>query len=249
MKFKTVAAVVAAATAALSFAAVGSAAAQPLGHPIRHKPASTPQITGSRLLKGLLPGSEFGSAFTRFGSPITSGGKLSSTRVRQTPASLSCGIFADNNYVTNWGNTAGAGVIYENSAWAANWPFTQYSVSQEVVQFPTDHGASTFFNQSYTKYATCQSFAVANPTDTAPGGGSYVVSDGSARKTTVSGHQAFWASEEWAPSEASGELQDVEVLFAISGTNVYYLWEDTGTNDEPSPAWMSDLIHRVQALY
>jgi hypothetical protein len=247
MKLKT-AAVVAAATAALSFAAAGSAAAQPAGHASRDKSAALSQIAGSRLAKGLLSGSAFFSDFTVFGSG-NSGGKLSSTRVRQTPGSLSCGVFVDTNYDTNWGNTAGAFKTYVNSDYYQSAPFAVYSVAQEVLQFSTGHAASTFYSQSYAKYAACRDFPVPNPTDTAPGGGSYDVSATSTHKTTVSGHQAFWANEEWAPSESSGFIQYVEVLFAVSGTNVYYLWEDSGTNDEPSPALMSDLIHQVQSLY
>jgi hypothetical protein len=249
MKFRTVIVTATAAAAALSFAAVGSAAAQTLGHPAQRMAASSSQVTGSRLVKALLPGSAFGGNFTRYQSAISTGGKLSSTRVRQTPASLSCGSLVDHNYVSNWGNTAGASVIYVNQAWQGSWPFTQYSVSQWVAQFPSGHAASTFFSQAYSKYSGCRNFSVANPTDTTPGGGSYAVSDGSARKVSVNGHQAFWVSELWAPSNAGGEVQDVEILFAVSGTNVYYLWEDTGTNDEPSPSLMSDLIHRVQSLY
>lgn len=247
MKFRTV--MVAAGAAALSFAAAGSAAAQTLGHQDQHRAARSPQITGSRLVKGLLPASVFGSNYTTSGSTISSGGKLTSTRVGQSPGSLSCGIFVDENYVTNWGNTGGASRIYVNQAWQASWPFTLYSVTQQVLQFATAHAASTFYNQAYAKYASCRSFSVLNPSDTAPGGGNYDVSDTAVRKTSVSGHQAFWASESWAPSQASGEVQDVEVLYTVSGTNVYYLWEDSGTNDEPSPALMRDLINRVQALY
>jgi hypothetical protein len=246
MKFKTVAAVVAAATAALSFAAAGSAAAQPLGHSSQHKPAAVPQVTGSRLASALLPTSAFGSDFGLYGW-ANSGGKLSSTRARQTPSSLSCGVFIDNNYATNWGNTAGAFRTYVNSG--PGWPFIVYSVAQEVLQFSTDHAASTFYDQSYAKYDGCRDFPVPNPTDTAPGGGSYLVSDTSTQKTSVSGHQAFWTSEVWAPSESSGDIQDVEVLFVVSGTNVYYLWEDSGTNDEPSTKLMGDLIQRIQSLY
>jgi hypothetical protein len=251
MKFKTVAAIVAAATAALSFAAAGSAAAQPLGHSSQHKPAAVPQVTGSRMVKGLLPTSAFGSDFTPSGSPISSGGKLLSTRVRQTPGSLGCGTWVNNLYTTNWGNTAGAGAVYQNPSWAASWPFDQYSVSQLVLQFPSDHAASSFYNEAYAKYVACRTFDVPNPTDTAPGGGSYIVDDSSTHKTTVSGHQAFVNGETWTPSEGTANYYAfyAETLYAVSGTNVYYLWEDSGTPDEPVPALMTHLIQRIQSLY
>ena len=246
MKFRTV--MVAAAAAALSFGAVSSAAAQTLGHASPHRAAAR-QITGSRLAKGLLPTSAFGGNYTRAGSVQNSGGKLASTRIRYTPASLSCGSFVNTNYTSGWGNTAGADVIYLNPDWFTNWPFSLYSVTQEALQFATTHAASTFFNQAYAKYAACHSFTVPNPTDSTPGGGSWNVSNGSAKRVSVGGRQAFWASEQWDPSETTLDLQYAEVLFVVSGTNVYYLWEDSGTTDEPSTSIMGSLIHRVQRLY
>jgi hypothetical protein len=247
MKFRTVMAA-AAAVAALSFAAAGPATARTLGHESQHKPAAQRQITGSRLAGGLLRASAFGSDFTSLSSGNT-GGRLSSTRVRQTPGSLSCGSFANYTYDTNWGNTAGARVSYWNPNWSAAWPNTQYSLGQVVLQFATVHAASTFFNEAYAKYAACRSFDVPNPSDTSPGGGSYQVSNTSTSKTTVSGHRAFVSSELWALAEASGYTEYVEDLYVVSGTDVYDLWYVSGTNDEPSPALMSKLIHRVQALY
>jgi hypothetical protein len=245
MQFRMVMAAAAAATAALSFAGAGSAAAQTLGHPVQHEFAA---LTGSQLSKGLLPASAFGGDFYK-AKAISSGGKLSSTRVRQTPGSLSCGNFAGTSYTTGWGNTAGAGVLYLNSAWTfGNAAFTLYSVIQNVVQFPTVHAASAFFSQAYAKLSACRSFVVPNPSDNAPAGGSYDVSDTSTSKTTVGGHQAFWTSELWAASEASEYTSDVEILYVVSGTDVYYLWENNGTNDQPSSKLMADLIHRVQAL-
>lgn len=245
MKFRTV--MVTAAAAALSFAAVSSAAAQTLGHAGQHR--ATRQITGSRLARGLLPASAFGPDFTDNGS-TNSGGKLSSTRVRYTPGSLSCGSWVDNTYLAGWGNTAAAAASFLNSAWTyQNSAFTLYSAFEEAFQFPTAHAASTYFNQSYAKFAGCKDFLAPNPTDSAPGGGSWDVSQTSTRKTTVGGHPGFWTDELWTLSENTSFSQYVEVLFAVSGTNVYYIWENNGTNDEPSPALLSALIHRVQGLY
>jgi hypothetical protein len=245
MKFRTV--MVAAAAAALSFGAVSSAAAQTLGHASQHKTAAR-QITGSRLAKGLLPSSTFGSGLTNLGSANT-GHRLSSTHARQSPSSLSCGTFANIVYDSGWGNTAGAFASYHNPNWYTEWPFTQYSLGEVVVQFATAHAASTFYNQAYAKYAACRSFSVANPTDTTPGGGSYDVSDTSTGKTSVGGHPAFVNSELWAPSNASGNSDYIDTLYAVSGTDVYELWEVSGTNDEPSAKIMTSLIHRVRGLY
>jgi hypothetical protein len=248
MKSRTI--MVAAAAAALSFAAAGSAAAQTLGHPVRHMPASVGQITGSRLAEGLVPASAYGADF-KSTRPNDTGGKLLSTRVLQTPGSLSCGTFANdiNIYIKYWGNTAGAAVSYYNSSWRGDWPESQFDVGQVVTQYASDHAASTFFNQAYAKFTACRSFLVPNPSDTSPGGGSYDVADTSTTKTTIGGHHAFVTSEQWNPSENSRITYYIEVSYAVSGTDVYSLWEITGTNDQPSTTLMSDLIHRVQSLY
>jgi hypothetical protein len=246
MKFKM--AMVTAAATALSFAAAGSAAAQTLGHLDQRMPASPPQITGSRLARGLLPASAFGSSF-KSSRPSDTGGRLVSTRVLQTPDSLSCGAFANNPYVQNWGNTAGAGVNYLNSDWLSDWPSTQYSVGQIVLQFATAHAASTFYHEAYAKFKACRSYAVPNPSDTSPGGGAYDVTDPSTSQATISGNQAFMTLESWVPAENSNTTYYIGVIYVVSGTNVYYIYELTGTNDEPSQALMSDLIHRVQSQY
>jgi hypothetical protein len=249
MKFRTVMlTVTAAAAAAVSFAGAGSASAQTLGHSVQRMPASVTQVSGSRLAQGLLPGSAFDSGLTNSGSANT-GGRLLSTRIRQTPGSLSCGTFANINYDSGWGNTAGTFVSYQNPNWEGEWPFTQYSLGEVVVQFASDHAASTFYSEAYSKFTGCKSFPVPNPSDATPGGGSYDVSDTSTWKTSVSGHQAFVNTELWAPNNAGGDTDYVDNLYAVSGTDVYYLWEVSGTNDEPSPKLMTDLIHRVQGLY
>jgi hypothetical protein len=247
MKFRTVMVTVAASAAALSFAAAGSAAAQTLG---QRMPASVSQVTGSRLAKGLLSASAYGADFTSTGSANT-GGKLLSTRVRQTPGSQSCGTFVNIVDDSGWGNTAGAYASYYNNDEASGWPSTQYSVGEDVDQFATAHAASTFYGQAYAKYAACRSFVIPNPSDNSPGGGATDVSDTTTSKTSVSGHQAFANSELWTPSEGTSKYSAfyVEVLYAVSGTNVYYLWEIIGAVDQVSPKLMASLINRVQGLY
>jgi hypothetical protein len=249
MKFRTVMVTATAAAAALSFAAVGSAAAQTLGHPVQRMAASASQVTGSRLAKGLLPASAYGADF-KSARPSDTGGSLLSTRVLQTPGSLSCGSWAnnDNIYYKNWGNTAGAAVGYFNSGWRGSWPFTQFDVYQDVLQFATDNAANSFFNLAYSKFARCRTYAVASPSNS-PGGGLYDVTDMATSKTTVSGHKGFATDESWVPSQNAYITYYIGVLYAVSGTNVYYLTEIIGTNDTPSPTLMSDLIHRVQSLY
>jgi hypothetical protein len=246
MKFR--AAAVTVATVALSLAAAGSAAAQPLGHASQHEYASPPQLNGLQLRAALLPASAFGSNFTYL-SGINSGAKLQTTHASRPVPGQSCEVYENDEYVSFLGDTAGAENQYMNTAWRASWPFAVYAVAQDVVQFATTAQAATYYGQAHAKYAQCLSFSVPNPGDDLPGGGTIVVSDVSVSKTTVAGHQAFAATELWAPSEATGRTARVNVLFVLAGTNVYNLFESSGTNDQPSAALMGDLIHRVQALY
>ena len=105
MRFKT-AAIVAAAAVALSFAAAGSAGAQSLA-PLAKHTSAPPQVSGSRLQKGLLPGSAFGSGFTISGR-LSTGSKLRSTHAVLHVSSLKCSTFEGFDYVSGFGNTAGA---------------------------------------------------------------------------------------------------------------------------------------------
>ena len=39
------------------------------------------------------------------------------------------------------------------------------------------------------------------------------------------------------------------MLYAVAGTDVYSMWQQNGTNDEPSPTLMGNLIKKIQGLY
>ena len=78
MRLKT--AVVVVAAVALSYAAAGPASAQSLAPLAKHSSAPA-QVSGSRLQKGLLPGSAFGSGFTISGRLNTGSKPLPLTSV------------------------------------------------------------------------------------------------------------------------------------------------------------------------
>ncbi len=246
MKFRTV--MVAAAAAALSFAAAGSAAAQPLGHRDQRMPASPAQITGSRLATGLLPSSAFGDGFT-FGASENSGHKLLSTHATKQVSRMSCSAFEGTEWVSGFGNTAGAVEEYLNPT-----PLPDLAVGiaygfQDVLQFATTQAAATYFNQADAKYMYCKEFTEPNPGDTRPGGGTYEVNFLGLSTTTVRGDNGFTATQSIALSESPGRTLHIDVLYVIAGPDVYSLWDVSGSNDEPSPTLMSSLIQRVQGLY
>jgi hypothetical protein len=229
MKVKIVA-VLAAATA-LSFTAVGSAAAQPLA------PA---QVNGVRLQAAMLPPSAFGSGYT-FDEALNSGTKLQSTHAKDHVPSMSCNAFEDKVYVSSFGDTAGAVLRYSNPNWFSSYPNTVVDGDEYVLQFATNAAAATLYSQAQAKYAACSTlnepfFKTTAEVDTL-----------SVAKTTVSGNKAFVVIQRL---QAPGyKVLYLVYLYVVSGTNVYDLSDISGTNDEPSHTLMSQLIHRVKALY
>lgn len=244
MKFKTV--MVTAAVAALSFAAAGSAAAQTRGHPVQRMSASPPQVSGARLLKALLSPSAFGDGFT-FGASLNSGGKLQSTHAQKHVSGMSCSAFEGSEWVSGFGNTAGAAEEYKNPNWSPRALAIGYGF-EDVLQFASTQTAATYFNQADAKYASCREFSELNPGDTRPGGGTYQVNVLGVTKTTVRGARGFAVTQQIAESENPGVTVFIDVLYVISGADVYSLWDVSSTNDEPSPAAMGSLIHRIQGL-
>jgi hypothetical protein len=243
----TIAAVAAATAAALSLVTAGTATGQPIAH--HGQPKAAPQITGPRLRTGLLPASAFGANFTVENTLNTGGTLLSSTKVTLHVPTASCSTFEGEIYVSGFGNTAGALDQYVNPDAAMQRPEAVIDGLQDVVQFATTAAATTFLTQAQAKYAACLSFSEPNPTDTNPGGGTFQISTLSVAKTTVSGDQAFTVTEAIALSEKPGLTQYIDVLYVLASTNVYSMWQYSGTNDEPSAVLMAKLIRQVQALY
>jgi len=236
MKFRLV--TVVAVAAALSFAAASSAAARPLGH----KPAPPPQITGSKLQTAMLAPAAFGAGYT-FLKSLDSGRKLQSTKAKDHVPSMSCGTFEGGVFISDFGDTAGAVVRYSNPNWRSAYPDTILLGDEIVLQFAATAPATTFYNQARAKYAACPSFS------TSSGFGPAAVTNISVAKTSVAGHQAFLVTQRVTFSDFLQTPFYLLYLYVVSGTNVYELSDASGTNDEPSVALMTRLIHRVQALY
>jgi hypothetical protein len=235
VKIRVVTAVMAAAV--LWFATAGPATAQPFG-----QKAGPPQVTGTQLWTAILPLSAFGSGFT-FLKSLRTGDKLESTKVKLHVPSMSCSTFASEIYIAGLGNTAAVAVKYFNPAWLPTYPNTIIEGEEYVLQFAGSATATAFYNQVRAKYVACGYF------DTTSFLGPSIVDTLSVAPTSVSGDRAFVVTQRLsAPGIFEGELYLV-YLWVVAGTNVYNTGVLSGTNDEPSPALMSTLIHRVQALY
>ena len=240
MKMKIVA--VLAAAAALSITAAGTAAATPLGPANQHESAAVTQVNGLKLKTAMLPISAFGND-EAFVQASNSGPKLQTTRIKDHVASMSCTNFEGYIHLSVFGDTAGAWVNYSNSDWRSQYPNAVYYGIEYVLQFATDAAAATFYGQARAKYAACQSFN--EPVNDYTG----TVNGSSIANTKVSGDKAFVVTQ---PIVFSGYLQYplyYNWLFVLAGTNVYYFSDVAGTNDKPSTALMTKLIHQVQALY
>jgi hypothetical protein len=240
MKVRLVAVV--AAVTALSFTAVSSAAAQPLGFASQHKSTSSPQVDGVQLQAAMLPPSAFGADFT-FLEALNSGAKLQSTRAKDHVPGMTCSAFEGRVYISAFGDTAGADVRYSNPDPKPTYPDTIFLGDEYALQFATAATAATFFSQIQAKYATCVFL-------TAPFGNYTATIDTlSVTKTTISGDRAFLVTQH---IEVPGYFQKplyLLYLYVVAGTNVYDISDASGVNDEPSPGLMTDLIHRIQALY
>ena len=161
----------------------------------------------------------------------------------------SCSTFEGEIYVSGFGNTAGAVDLYVNADASGQSPDAIIDGFQDVIQFATASAAATFFGRAQAKYAACPSFSEPNPTDTSPGGGTFQISALAVLKTAVSGDQAFTVTQAIALSETPGHTKYIDVLYVVAGTNVYSMWQESGTNDEPSPTLMGQLIRKIAALY
>jgi|SRR5579859_3228677 len=240
MKARTVATAVA--TLLLSLTGVGNAVALPAA---RH---GVPQVNGAQLRSALLPPSGFGDGFV-MNSTLDTGRRLLHQRTVDFPHRMSCADFETSVIVSGWGNTAGADSEVDNQNWTSQYPTTVAFVDQEVFQFGNDDAAVSFLKQAQAKYRSCTSFTTPNPGDTIPGGGTLTFNLDSIGWTSVSGARAFYAIQNYAPTEFPGAYTlYVDVLWAVSGPDVYRFWEISGINDVPSPT-MTQLLHRVQGLY
>jgi hypothetical protein len=243
----------AAVTGALTIALTGTASASALGHPKHPKPkpkpkpaATAPQVSGSILQSALLPDGDFGDGFASYET------KNSGSSVRRasgsSPSNLGCSRFEGYVYAAGLENTAGTFDQFYNPNMFNDQPAIMFGY-QNVLQFASTKAADSFYNAALAEYKSCQNFSEPNPGDPNPGGGTIEISATAVTKTTVGKYQAFQVVQDAAASEASGFTSYNNTLVAVAGANVYTFWDLSGTNDEPSPTLMAQLISQVQKLY
>lgn len=206
----------------------------------------TPQVNGDLLLFALVPNSQFGASFSSSGTSST-GSKLKSAHAKHHVPSMSCGNVEGYTRVGQYGDTAGAYDDFENPDWQALEPAVANG-SQLVNQFASDADAMTFYRQVLAKYRSCTSFTEPNSNDKNVGAGTLEVSGTAVTKTLIHRNLAFQVVQDVALSEDSGWTLYLNSLWVVSGADVYSFWDISGTNDEPWPGLMAELIQRVQRL-
>lgn len=237
----------AASLAALSLCAAGAIALYGAG-PVSALTSAGAQVPGTVLQTALLPASDFGAGF----SPVVSGAPNSGSRVLTpgpglNPAILDCSDFESQVYLDAFGQTAGALASFTNPAWQIGNPDI-WDGQESVFQFASGQAAATFYQRAYARYQGCQPLTVPQPSDTSIGGGALDLATMSITKTTVAGYPAFEQVQFAARSETPGWTFFRNTLTVIAGPDVYQMFDYSGTDDEPSPALMSQLIRQVQQL-
>jgi hypothetical protein len=208
----------------------------------------TPPVPGTALLTALLPVSDFGAGFTQVASGAPdSGDQLQQAGPGLNPAVLGCSDFESVVYLDAYGETAGALQSFTNPGWQVDNPDI-WDGQELVYQFGSAAAAATFYQRAYAEYQACQPLTVPQPSDTAIGGGALDLSTMWITKTTVAGYPAFVQVQSAARSETPGKNFWRNTLTVIAGPDVYQFLDYSGTDDEPSPALMTELIRNVQQL-
>jgi hypothetical protein len=235
--------------AALSLAALslGAIALFDAG-PVSASTSGGAQVPGTVLQTALLPVSDFGAGF----SPVVSGAPNSGSRLLApnpglNPAILDCSDFESQVYLEAFGQTAGALASFTNPAWQIGNPDI-WDGQESVFQFASARAAATFYQRAYARYQGCQPLTVPQASDTSIGGGALDLATMSITKTTVDGYPAFEQVQFAARSETPGWTFFRNTLTVMAGSDVYQLFDYSGTDDEPSPALMTQLIRQVQQL-
>jgi len=209
-------------------------------------PQRAPQVNGDLLLYALIPDSAFGASFSSTGSYST-GSTLRSDRARDHVPSMSCSSFEDTFRAGYYGDTAGAWDEFDNPDYLKQWP-TVLGGAQQVNQFASDGAAMSFYQQERAKYQSCQNFTEPDPANHSPGGATFDISATDVTRTLIGRNLAFQVVQDLTISNDVILTFFVNTLVVVSGADVYEFWDVSGTNDEPWPALMAELIHKVQQL-
>jgi hypothetical protein len=235
------------AVAAIGLTLVAAPARVGLAAPAQARGA-VPQVPGTVLQTALLPPGEFGDGFTwvASGAP-NSGGTVLPYRTGLDPVDMSCGAFESIVFLEAYGQTGAALESFANPNWQTDNPDI-WEGNEFVFQFASDQEAATFYREAHAEYVSCQSLTVPQPSDTAIGGGALDLSTMWLTNTTIAGYPAFTQVQSAARSETPGLNFFRNTLTVVAGADVYQIFDYSGTDDEPSPTLMADLIQRVQRL-
>lgn len=224
----------------LSLAMAGTASAATASHPKPHKTKHpVTQITGAQLVKGLLPGSAFGTGTTTSG--VTSSGKhLLSSKALAPVSSQNCADLLID--IPVFGQTALAEDSIDTS--------TLLGGLQSVSQFANSSAAWSFYGQEKSKFNSCTSYSMALKGDQSTGPLSLSIDLQSVSNTKVGKNYAFAVSQLAEVSDSLGDATfSIDTTVVADGTNVYTIWNSNDVDTRVPNSWLSSLISRTQALY
>jgi hypothetical protein len=166
--------------------------------------AATGQLTGTQLESVLLPAADFPAGFaTPSGSPITSGGSLTTGPATYNLATISCATFIQHLGTVGFGETAMVSGSVADSGQAYD---------QLIYQFSTASAASAFVTGIQALAGRCGSFtATAN-------GSTGTFSLQAAQGTPVGGHPATEVLQTGTLAKSKLVL---DTLFCASGVDVF----------------------------
>jgi hypothetical protein len=234
VKLRTLA--VTTAVTALTLAMTGTALAAPLGKP-KPKPAPAAQITGSKLVAGLLPGVAFGGGDTT-AQPFDTGNRLLSAKNAKSVPSMPC-LFL-GTYSPGYGQTAIAADVFGPPTSNTGGPFGM----QVIYQFASTSAASSYLAQEAARF---QSRACHTQTNTSAGTTITTTFEHLSR-TKISGYPAIDVTDSATITPAIPPTYQ-EYTVVNAGTNVYTIWESSSTNTGVPASLLSEMIKSTQKLY
>jgi len=175
--------------------------------------AATGQLTGTQLESVLLPATDFPAGFaTPSGSPITSGGSLTTGPATYNLATISCATFIQHLGTTGFGETAMVSGSVAQTATVSGVGTSGQAYDQVIYQFGTAAAAAAFVTGIQALAGRCGSFTAA------ANGSTGTFSLRSAQGTPVGGHPTL----EVLQSGTLGKSKLVlDTLFCASGVDVF----------------------------
>lgn len=175
--------------------------------------AATGQLTGTQLQSVLLPATDFPAGFaTASGSPISSGGSLTTGPATYNLATISCATFIQHLGTTGFGETAMVSGSVAQTATVSGVGTSGQAYDQVIYQFGTAAAAAAFVTGIQALAGRCGSFTAA------ANGSTGTFSLRAAQGTLIGGHPTLEVLQSGTLGKSKLAL---DTLFCASGVDVF----------------------------